>query len=140
VATIDLIQERALHQQHVLVDQLQTALDSRVLIEQAKGGLRAERHHIDPSNAFTLLRTYARSLNQRLTKVAAAVIDGRTAATELLASAPAATSGRDSYRVRNPMRKTDSSKPATAFMTRRPTSKDALVSRSSTEPACASAR
>lgn len=93
VATIGLIQERALHQQHVLVDQLQTALDSRVLIEQAKGIL-AERHHIDPSNAFALLRTYARNHNQRLTKLAATVIDGSTTATELLASAPATTSGQ----------------------------------------------
>jgi GAF domain-containing protein len=93
VATIGLIQERALHQHDTLVEQLQTALDSRVLIEQAKGVL-AERHHIDPGNAFTLLRNYARNHGQRLTELAAAVIDGSTTATELLPSAPAAAAGQ----------------------------------------------
>jgi transcriptional regulator with GAF, ATPase, and Fis domain len=88
VATIGLIQERALHQQDILVDQLQTALDSRIVIEQAKGVL-AERHHIDPGHAFTLLRTHARNHGRRLTELAAAVIDGTT--TELLRGAPAVT-------------------------------------------------
>ncbi|MGH3802859.1 MAG: GAF and ANTAR domain-containing protein, partial [Pseudonocardiaceae bacterium] len=91
VATIGLIQERALHQHDVLVDQLQTALASRVLIEQAKGVL-AERHHIDPGHAFTLLRDCARNHGHRLTELAAAVIDGT--ATELLPSAPATTPGQ----------------------------------------------
>lgn len=93
VATIGLIQERALHQQHILNDQLHTALDSRVLIEQAKGVL-AERHGIDPGDAFTLLRHYARNHGQRLTELAVAVIDGTTTATELLPHAPAATLGQ----------------------------------------------
>ncbi|MGH3854116.1 MAG: ANTAR domain-containing response regulator [Pseudonocardiaceae bacterium] len=77
VATIGLIQERALRQHDILIDQLQTALDSRVLIEQAKGVL-AERHHIDPGHAFTLLRDHARNHGQRLTELATAVIDGST--------------------------------------------------------------
>ncbi len=89
VATIGLIQEQALHHQDSVVDQLQTALDSRVIIEQAKGVL-AERHGIDPSTAFTLLRGHARKHGQRLADLAAAVINGTTAATELLPSAPAA--------------------------------------------------
>ncbi|MGH3865014.1 MAG: ANTAR domain-containing protein [Pseudonocardiaceae bacterium] len=93
VATIGLIQEQALHQQDTLAEQLQIALDSRVLIEQAKGVL-AERHHIDPGQAFTLLRNYARNHGQRLTELAAAVIDGRTTATELLPSVPAAAAGQ----------------------------------------------
>jgi AmiR/NasT family two-component response regulator len=88
VATIGLIQQRALHQQDILVDQLHTALNSRVLIEQAKGVL-AERHGVDPGQAFTLLRAYARNHGKRLTELAAAVIDGTT--TELLRGAPAAT-------------------------------------------------
>jgi hypothetical protein len=88
VATIGLIQERAQHHQDIVVDQLQTALNSRVLIEQAKGIL-TERHGIDPGQAFTLLRTYARNHNQRLTQLAASVIDGTT--TELLPGAPAST-------------------------------------------------
>jgi len=88
VATIGLIQERALHQQDIVVDQLHTALDSRVLVEQAKGIL-AERHGIDPGQAFTQLRNYARNHNQRLTELAAAVIDGTTI--EHPPGAPAAT-------------------------------------------------
>jgi hypothetical protein len=83
VATIGLIQERSLHHQHTLVEQLQHALDSRVIIEQAKGVL-AERHGIDPGEAFTLLRDYARKHGQRLTELAAAIIKGSTTATELL--------------------------------------------------------
>jgi GAF domain-containing protein len=90
VATIGLIQERAVHQQDIVVDQLHTALDSRVLVEQAKGVL-AERHGVDPGQAFTLLRAYARNHGKRLTELAAAVIDGTTTATELLRGAPAAT-------------------------------------------------
>jgi len=89
VATIGLIQERALHQHDTLVDHLQTALDSRVIIEQAKGVL-AERHGIDPGTAFTLLRGHARQHGQRLVDLAAAVINGNTTATELLPGAPAA--------------------------------------------------
>ncbi|MEO7195642.1 MAG: GAF and ANTAR domain-containing protein, partial [Pseudonocardiaceae bacterium] len=88
VATIGVIQERALHQHDVLVDQLQTALDSRVLIEQAKGVL-AERHHIDSGRAFTLLRNHARHHGQRLTELAAAVIDGSN--TDLLPDTPPKT-------------------------------------------------
>ncbi len=55
IATIGLLQERALSETHVLAEQLQTALDSRVLIEQAKGIL-AERHGIEVSRAFTQMR------------------------------------------------------------------------------------
>jgi hypothetical protein len=68
---------------------LQTALNSHVLVEQAKGIL-TERHGIDPGQAFTLLRTYARNHNQRLTQLAASVIDGTTT-TELFPGAPAST-------------------------------------------------
>jgi AmiR/NasT family two-component response regulator len=53
---------------------LQTALSSRVLIEQAKGKL-AERRHTDMEQAFTTLRAYARSHNRRLSDVARAFID-----------------------------------------------------------------
>ncbi|HYZ38887.1 MAG TPA: ANTAR domain-containing protein [Pseudonocardiaceae bacterium] len=68
---------------HALTDQLQTALNSRIIVEQAKGVL-AERRGINPSDAFTLLRNYARRHHQRLTELAAAVVDGTTTATELL--------------------------------------------------------
>jgi GAF domain-containing protein len=77
VATIGLLQQRAVRNQDVLIDQLQTALTSRVLIEQAKGVL-AERLHLSPHRAFTVLRGHARSHNQRLTVLARAVIEGTT--------------------------------------------------------------
>jgi transcriptional regulator with GAF, ATPase, and Fis domain len=103
VATIGLIQERAVHQQDILVDQLQTALDSRVIIEQAKGVL-AERHHIDLGQAFTLLRTYARNHNQRLTQLATTIIDGTTTATELLRATPTTTQPATRTAPRTPRR------------------------------------
>jgi GAF domain-containing protein len=75
VATIGLLQQRAIHRRDVLTEQLQTALNSRVLIEQAKGVL-AERLHVDVADAFTLLRNGARSHNRRLAELAQAIIDG----------------------------------------------------------------
>jgi GAF domain-containing protein len=76
VATIGLLQQRARRQQELLVEQLQSALASRVVIEQAKGVL-AERLSLGTEQAFSLLRQHARSGNHRLTELAQAVIDGR---------------------------------------------------------------
>jgi GAF domain-containing protein len=59
-----------------LADQLQTALDSRVLIEQAKGALM-ERERLDEQEAFTHLRRAARSSGRRLVDVAREVSAGR---------------------------------------------------------------
>lgn len=67
-------------QSQVLVGQLQTALDSRILIEQAKG-LLAERLSITPDDAFDILRRHARSNRGRLTDVATAILDGTLALT-----------------------------------------------------------
>lgn len=75
VATIGLVQQRILMHSELINQQLQTALNSRVVIEQAKGVL-AERGHIDIGRAFTLLRAHARRTNQRLTELAHAVVDG----------------------------------------------------------------
>ncbi|MCW6005305.1 GAF and ANTAR domain-containing protein [Micromonospora sp. CPCC 205371] len=75
VATIGLLQQRAIHRRDILTEQLETALRSRVLIEQAKGVL-AERLHLDMAEAFTLLRDNARSHNRRLSDLAQAVVDG----------------------------------------------------------------
>ncbi|MGW5177930.1 GAF and ANTAR domain-containing protein [Streptomyces sp. NPDC004082] len=74
VATISLLQQRSAHRSTALNEQLQTALNSRVLIEQAKGKL-AERQSIDMERAFTALRGYARAHNRRLSDVARAFID-----------------------------------------------------------------
>jgi len=75
VATISLLHERSVRRSDTLNEQLQTALNSRVIIEQAKGKL-AERLGLDMSQAFTLLRDHARSRNLRLSDLARAVIDG----------------------------------------------------------------
>jgi transcriptional regulator with GAF, ATPase, and Fis domain len=77
VATIGILQERALRRQEVLAEQLQGALNSRVIIEQAKGML-AERGQIDLAEAFTLLRTHARTRQQRLSDLARDVVNGTT--------------------------------------------------------------
>jgi len=80
VATISLLHERSMRRTDTLNEQLQTALNSRVVIEQAKGKL-AERLGIDVDQAFTLLRDQARTSNQRLSDVARAFVDGRQAIT-----------------------------------------------------------
>ena len=77
VATIGILQERAIHQQEVVAGQLQVALNSRVIIEQAKGIL-AERLRTTPDEAFLILRRYARDHNRPLTVLAGDVINGTT--------------------------------------------------------------
>jgi transcriptional regulator with GAF, ATPase, and Fis domain len=73
-ATIGILQQRALHRSSVLGEQLQTALNSRVVIEQAKGML-AEHAKVGMDEAFALLRRHARNNNRKLTDVARAVTD-----------------------------------------------------------------
>jgi len=58
------------------VSQLQTALDSRVLIEQAKGVL-AERNGHDMDSAFRILRTKARTERRNVVDVAREIIGQR---------------------------------------------------------------
>jgi GAF domain-containing protein len=73
VATIGLLQQRAIHERELLSRQLQTALTSRITIEQAKGAL-AQIHGLSPDEAFTVLRAYCRAHNRRLSDVATAVV------------------------------------------------------------------
>ena len=74
MATITILQHRAAVESQVLNEQLSFALNSRVLIEQAKGVL-TERAGIDMEQAFTRLRNHARNHNLRLVDVAQQVID-----------------------------------------------------------------
>jgi transcriptional regulator with GAF, ATPase, and Fis domain len=78
VATIGLLHERNLRRSETRAEQLQAALDSRVIIEQATGKL-AERLGLDMPRAFGMLRDCARNTNQRLTDVATRFIAGGTA-------------------------------------------------------------
>jgi AmiR/NasT family two-component response regulator len=75
VATISLLHERSMRHSDTVNEQLQTALNSRVIIEQAKGKL-AERLGLDMDQAFSVLRDHARTRNLRLSDVALAFIDG----------------------------------------------------------------
>ncbi len=88
VATISLLHDRSMRRSDTLNEQLQAALNSRVIIEQAKGKL-AERLGIDVSQAFTILRAQARNHNQRLSDLARAFIDG----TQAVTSPPASPAG-----------------------------------------------
>jgi GAF domain-containing protein len=82
VATIAILQHRASLEARVLKQQLQDALSSRIVIEQAKG-MVAEKAGLSMELAFTTLRAFARSHNLRLVEVAGAVIDGSLAPSTL---------------------------------------------------------
>ena len=85
VATISLLHDRSMRHSDTLNEQLQTALNSRVVIEQAKGKL-AERLGVDMDQAFSLLRDRARVSNRRLSDLARAFVDGTEALTGPAAS------------------------------------------------------
>lgn len=76
VATIGILGTRALRRQEKLTAQLQHALNSRVIIEQAKGVL-AERLGLNMMAAFAALRSYARSHNTRVSELALSIVDGK---------------------------------------------------------------
>jgi transcriptional regulator with GAF, ATPase, and Fis domain len=75
VATISILQHRAAAESRLINAQLSHALNSRVLIEQAKGVL-AERAHFAMEAAFARMRNHARSHNLKLVDVAERVLDG----------------------------------------------------------------
>ena len=82
VATIAILQNRAALEAQVLNEQLNHALNTRIVIEQAKG-MVAERERLDMDEAFSALRNHARNHNLRLVDVAEAVITGTLPAAAL---------------------------------------------------------
>ncbi|NVM94988.1 GAF and ANTAR domain-containing protein [Arthrobacter wenxiniae] len=74
VATISLLQERALRESAVVNEQLQRALNSRIVIEQAKGVI-AHTANASIDGSFALLRSYARAHNQSLDETARLVVE-----------------------------------------------------------------
>ena len=73
VATIGILQQRSAQRTTMLAGHLQRALNSRVVIEQAKGVL-AERNGMSMEAAFDALRLYSRDHNIKLTNLAVAVV------------------------------------------------------------------
>ena len=82
VATIAILQHRAMIEAQVVNTQLNHALNSRIAIEQAKGVI-SERASVDMEEAFRRLRQHARNNNARLADVARGVVDGSLAAEAL---------------------------------------------------------
>ena len=85
IATVGLLQERAVRNNELLAEQLQGALNSRILIEQAKGVLAAHAG-IRPDAAFAIIRDHARHHRQHLKTVATALIDGTITLADLQGS------------------------------------------------------
>jgi len=82
VATIAILQHQATVDAQVLINQLSHALNSRIIIEQAKGKV-SEAANLDMDQAFQRLRNHARSHNLRLTDLCLAIADGTKPPTTL---------------------------------------------------------
>ena len=74
VATIGILHERTLRESAILSEQLQAALNSRIVIEQAKGVI-SHTKGVSIDDAFALMRQYARSHSVGLSIVAARIVD-----------------------------------------------------------------
>ena len=83
VASVSIVAGTATADKDLITQQLQTALTSRVVLEQARG-LIAQSGGLDMDQAFARLRAYARDHNQRLTDVAHAVVSRRLPAQQIL--------------------------------------------------------
>lgn len=83
IATIAILQQRALNHRGLIIEQLQGALHGRITIEQAKGAL-AYHGDIDIDTAFHRLRSYARDHRQKLSELARRVLAERDQAQQVL--------------------------------------------------------
>lgn len=88
VAAIALLQERTVRRGELLTEQLQSALNSRIVIEQAKGAI-AQRHGMSIDDAFTALSGYARRRNRKLTEVALDLLNDPAVLADVTAAGPA---------------------------------------------------
>ena len=93
VASIAIAQDQAVRSGAIREDNLQHALDSRIVIEQAKGMI-AEHGKLTMDQAFALLRAHARHGNHRLADLARAVVAGTVSAREVSANRPPGTRPR----------------------------------------------
>ena len=75
VATITILQQRSLTEAALVREQLETALASRIVIEQAKG-IIASTHGVDMEAAFGYIRNRARSTKTPLSDIARAIVEG----------------------------------------------------------------
>ena len=82
-AAIGIVHQRTVRRGEIVAGQLQQALTSRIVIEQAKGVL-AERLQISTDKAFSLLRDGARTRNRLLSEFASDVVSGSAGAVEFL--------------------------------------------------------
>lgn len=84
LGALALLHDRTVRETETVVEQLQGALDSRVVIEQAKGMLAATQH-VSVDDAFGMLRAHARGHNRLLREVARDVVERRLVPEQLMA-------------------------------------------------------
>ena len=93
VATIAILQHRATREIEIVNTQLNDALTSRIVIEQAKGMI-AQQQNIDMEEAFLTLRNHARNHNLRLLDLAQSIIDAHPSGTAVLLDPSSQTTSR----------------------------------------------
>lgn len=76
VASIAILHERASQRRELVIEQLEGALTSRIIIEQAKGSLAASGN-LTPDQAFSQIRNYTRATNASLTNTARDIVEQR---------------------------------------------------------------
>lgn len=82
VASIGLLQERAIRRGELLTEQLQGALNSRIIVEQAKGAV-AQARGLSVDEAFELIRTHSRNHNLRIVDIAQVIVTDRSSLSTL---------------------------------------------------------